>query len=95
MADVGDHLRRGAAARDQGGRVGGQEVQQQEGDERDPEQDGGGLDDPLQQQHRHQPRPRWVGSSRSRSASPTRLKDSAVARMMAPGMKTSQGALWK
>ena len=37
------------------------------------------------QERRHQPRPRWVGSSRSRNASPTRLKESAVARMISAG----------
>ncbi len=95
MADVGDHLGIGAAASDQRGRVGRQVVQQQEGHEGHAEQDRGRLDQAPSQQERHQPRPRWVGSSRSRSASPTRLNERAVRRMMAPGMNTSQGALWK
>ena len=92
MADVGDHLRVGAAAGDQGGRIGRKIMQQQEGDDRNAEQDGDRLHEPPSQLRRHQPRPRWVGSSRSRNASPTRLKESAVARMTAPGMNTSQGA---
>ena len=50
MADVGDHLRVGAAAGDQRRRIGGQVVQQQEGDERDAEQDGERLDEPLREQ---------------------------------------------
>ena len=95
MAHVGDHLGIGAAAGDQRGRVGRQVVQQQKGHERHAEQDRGGLEQAFPQKQRHQPRPRWVGSSRSRSASPTRLNDKAVSRMMAPGMNTSQGALWK
>jgi len=95
MAHVADHLSAGAAACDQGGRIGRQEMQQQERDERDPEQDRDRLDQSLRQEPRHQPRPRCVGSKMSRKASPSRLKERAVARMMAPGMKTSQGALWK
>ncbi len=95
MANVGDHLRVGAAAGDERRRIGRKIVQQQEGDDRDAEQHGDRLDEPPSQQRRHQPRPRWVGSSRSRKASPTRLKESAVARMIAPGMNTSHGAAWK
>ena len=92
MADAGDHLGVGAAPGDEGGGIGREVMQQQEGDDRDAEQHGERLQEPLGEQGRHQPRPRWVGSSRSRKASPTRLKESAVARMTAPGMKTSQGA---
>ena len=92
MADAGDHLGVGAAAGDQRRRVGGQIMQEQEGDDGDAEQHAGGLGQPPSHEGRHQPRPRCVGSRRSRSASPTRLKESAVARMTAPGMNTSQGA---
>ena len=95
MANVGDHLRVGAAAGDKRRRIGRQIVQKQESDDRDAEQNRDRLDEPSSQQRRHQPRPRCVGSSRSRKASPTRLKESAVARMIAPGMNTSQGAAWK
>ena len=95
VANVGDHLRVGAAAGDEGRRIGGQIVQKQESDDSDAKQNGDRLHEPSSQQRRHQPRPRWVGSSRSRRASPTRLKESAVARMMAPGMNTSHGAAWK
>ena len=66
MADVGDHLRVGAASGDQGGRIGRQIMEQQEGDDRDAEQHADRLQEPLGEQRRHQPRPRWVGSSRSR-----------------------------
>ena len=85
---------RGAPPGDLPRRVGRQQVEQQEGDEADPEQD----------QHRrhqppgdvgHHPRPFCVGSSTSRSPSPTRLKASASSTIAAPGMNTSQGAVWK
>ncbi len=95
MAHVGDHLRIGAAPGDQRRRIGGQGVQQQKGDDGDAEQHAERLAEPLRQQAKHQPRPRCVGSSRSRRASPSRLKASAVARMTAPGMNTSHGAAWK
>ncbi len=92
VADAGDHLGVGAASGDQGGRIGREVMKQQECDDRDAEQHADRLQEPPGEQDRHQPRPRWVGSSRSRNASPTRLKESAVARMTAPGMNTSQGA---
>ncbi len=95
MADVGDRLGRSAAAGDHAGRIGRKGVEQHEGDGRYAEQDESRLRQPAQHEGRHQPLPRWVGSRMSRSASPTRLKESAVRRMIAPGMKTSQGAAWK
>ena len=95
MANIGDHLGVRAAASDQSGRIGGKVVQKQERDDRNAEQHGDRLHEPPDEQRRHQPRPRCVGSSRSRKASPTRLKESAVARMIAPGMNTSHGAAWK
>ena len=84
-----------AAAGEHARRVGRQRIEQHEGDGGHTEQDQAGLHEAFCQQRRHQPRPRWVGSSMSRSASPTRLKASAVSRITAPGKKTSQGAAWK
>ncbi|MNL53962.1 hypothetical protein D3C87_1772510 [compost metagenome] len=53
VADVGDRLRRGAAAGDHPGRIGRQGVKQQEGDGRDTEQDKCRLDEPPQDQENH------------------------------------------
>ena len=95
MAHIGDLRRAGAAPGDERGGIGGKIVQEQKRDHRDAEEDQSRLAEPACQNQDHQPLPRCVGSRRSRKASPTRLKDNAVARMKAPGMKTSHGAAWK
>ena len=74
-------------------RVGRQEVEQEIGHQRDAEQDEQRLAEPAREIEAHQSRPRWVGSSASRSASPTRLNDKATSRIAAPGMNTSHGAV--
>ena len=93
-ADARHRVGRGGAAGDLPRRVGRQDVEQQEGDEADPEQDQHRRRQPPRRVG-HQPRPFCVGSSTSRSASPTRLKASASIRIATPGKKTSQGAVWK
>ena len=92
MANGGDGCRCSAAAGDQYGRIGRQCVEQQEGDGADAEQDECRLNKSAENEKGHQPRPLWVGSRMSRSASPTRLNDKAVSRITAPGMNTNQGA---
>ena len=92
-ANVLHHLGRGAAARDLAHRVGRQQEQQQIGDQRDAQQDEQGLAQPARQIEAHQSRPRWVGSSASRRASPSRLKARASSRIAAPGKNTSHGAV--
>ena len=58
-----------------------------------PMQDEHRLREPAEQEARHGgQRPRCVGSSASRKASPTRLKESAISRTATPGKNTSQGA---
>ena len=93
-ADVLDRLGRRAAAGDLPHRIGRQQVEQREGDQRHAEQDQQRLDQPAAEIGDHA-RPLCVGSRMSRSASPTRLKASASARIAAPGKNTSQGAAWK
>ena len=92
LADVFHRLRRGRPPRNLAHRIGGQDIKQKEGDEADPKQDQRRLDQAAQQIGGHQSRPRCIGSSTSRKASPTRLKASASSRIAAPGMNTSQGA---
>ena len=92
MADVLDRLGGGRPARDLAHRIGGQDVEQEECDRGDAEKDQDGGDKTADQIGGHHSAPRCVGSSTSRSASPTRLKASASSRIVAPGMKTSQGA---
>ncbi len=95
LAHLLDLRRVRGAAGNHAGRIGGQEMQQQEGDGGDAEQDQRGLHQAAGEIGRHQCLPRSVGSSRSRSASPTRLTASASSTMAKPGMNTSQGADWK
>ena len=71
--DALDHLGRGVAPRELPHRVGRQQIEQHVGDQRDAEQDEQRLAEPPGEVAAHQSRPRWVGSSASRSASPSRL----------------------
>ena len=82
-------------ARDLADRICGQDIQQKECDKADTQQDQHRLQQAAQDVGGHYSRPRWVGSSTSRSASPTRLKASASKMIAAPGMNTSHGADWK
>ena len=86
IISVNGSAARRAAPGEHAGRVGRQRIEQHEGDGGNAEQDQAGLDEAFCQKLCHQPRPRWVGSRMSRSASPTRLKESAVSRMAMPGM---------
>ena len=95
LADLLAHLRGGVAARDHGHGIGRDHEGEAEGDDAHPPQDEQRRGQALGEIGQHQPLPRWVGSSASRSPSPTRLKASARMRMAAPGMKTSHGALRK
>src|SRR5690606_13329582 len=85
---------RGAATRNLAYRIGRKQIEQRESDERNAQQDQHGLDESAAEIGDHE-RPRCVGSSMSRKASPIRLNARASARMAMPGKKTSQGAAWK
>ena len=74
-------------------RVGRQEVEEEIGHQRDADEDEQRLAEAAGEVAAHQSRPRWVGSSASRSASPRRLKARASNRIAAPGMNTSHGAV--
>src|SRR5262249_18407343 len=62
-----------------------------ERDDADPDEDDAGGRQSLGQVAHHW-RPRCVGSRASRSASPTRLNDSASTTIAMPGKNTSHGA---
>ena len=91
--DALDHRGRGVAARELTHRVGRKEVEQEIGHQRDADEDEQRLAEAAGEVMAHQSRPRWVGSSASRSASPRRLNARASSRIAAPGMNTSHGAV--
>ena len=95
LADILDNLRRRASPGDLARRIGRHDEQQEEGDQRHPDQNGDGLNQPAEQIGDHQYRPFCVGSRISRSASPTRLKPSASMMIARPGKNTSHGAVVK
>src|SRR5665647_839104 len=94
-ANISNSLRSSTSAGNLLCGVSRQNVQQEEGDERDSKKNERRLQQASANIADHQDRPRCVGSNSSRSASPRRLNASASMTIATPGRKTSQGAVAK
>ena len=95
LPDAGYRLGCGRPSGNLAHRIGGQDVKQKECDETDADQYKHRTDQAPGKVGGHQSAPLCVGSSTSRSASPTRLNASASSSTAAPGMNTNHGADWK